>query len=301
MRRRLLLVLVLASVMGLLASLMVYRAIRSRGGESPQASEKIVVAAVNMSIAETISEKQVKLVDWPKGSIPIGALKSVADANGRVVRSSIVAGEPLLDSKLASGLSGKGGIMPMLVPPRLRGVTIKVDDATRESGFILPGSHVDILVSMSRERGSQERVAKIILQDVAVLAAGQTVEMRDNKPVTVTTVTFALTPDQAERLALAQVEGKLMLATRNLSDKEIVSTSGVTVAGLLSNTPATPRSEQTTVALPPRPRGPAVAPSAPLPPPKIETHTVAVVRGSRGTEQVFVRDEAQQWIEHQKK
>jgi pilus assembly protein CpaB len=214
-------------------------------------------------------------------------VRSLAQAEGRVVRSSIVAGEPLLDGKLAPQLSGKGGIMPMLVPEGLRGITIKVDDATRESGFVLPNSRVDVLVSMPRSPGSQERISKVILQDIGVLAAGQTVELRDNKPVTVSTVTLALAPGQSEKIALGQTEGKLMLAMRNLRDNTIVETRGATSATLLTD-PAPPVAKTT-----PRPR----IVSAPLPPPKVETYAITVLRGGKAAEQVFVRDVTQEWVE----
>ena len=154
--------------------------------------------------------------------------------------------------------------------------------------------------------GSQDRIAKVILQDVQVLAAGQTVEMRDNKPVTVTTVTLALTPGQAERLALAQVDGKLMLATRNLGDNQLVQTSGVTTATLLNDSLATAQPERAPVTEARTARSPAstgsasrtssLASSPPLPQPKVETHTVSVIRAGKASDQVFVRDE-DQWLE----
>ena len=293
MRRRLVLVLILASVVGLLASFLVYRVLSEVAAAARPDRSSIVVAAVNMGMAETITSQHVKLVPWPNGSIPSGAIRAVADAENRVVRSSIVAGEPLLDAKLAPQLSGRGGLMPMLVPEGQRGVTFKVDDATKESGFVLPNSHVDVLVSMPKTPSSQEKISKVILQDVAVLAAGQTVELRDNKPVTVTTVTVALSPMQAERLAQAQSEGRLTLAMRNLRDNTVVETRGVTSASLLadSSTPAP---------APMRARAPAPRPievSAPLPPPKVETYAITVVRGAKSAEHVFVRDTTQEWVE----
>jgi pilus assembly protein CpaB len=291
MRRRLVLVLVLASVIGLLTSTMVYRILS--GITRQDKPETIVVASVNIGMAETITGQHVKLVEWPKASIPSGAVRSLADAEGRVVRGSIVAGEPLLDGKLAPQLSGKGGLMPMLVPEGLRGITIKVDDATRESGFVLPNSRVDVLVSMPRSPGSQEKVSKLILQDIVVLAAGQTVELRDNKPVTVTTVTLALAPGQAEKLALAQTEGKLMLAMRNLRDDKVVETRGATAASLLSDSSA----PVTAPAKSPRPR----IVTAPLPAPKVETYAITVLRGGKAAEQVFVRDVTHEWVEQSAK
>src|SRR4030095_8371415 len=99
MRRRLVLVLVLASVVGLLASAMVYRILSAIA--RPETAETIVVASVNMGMAETITSQHVKLVAWPKASIPAGAVRSLTEAEGRVVRGSIVAGEPLLHGQLA--------------------------------------------------------------------------------------------------------------------------------------------------------------------------------------------------------
>ena len=58
--------------------------------------------------------------------------------------------------------------------------------------------------------------------------------MRDNKPITVTTVTLSLTPEQTERLAVAQSEGRIILTTRNLRDNQVVRTPGATQATLLS-------------------------------------------------------------------
>lgn len=305
MKRRLIIVLVFASIIGLVASVLVYRVVASVSlAGQPQPTTNIVVAVVNMDLAETITSKHVALVPWPRPTVPPGAIRTLAEAEGRVVRSSIVAGEPLLEGKLAPQLSGKGGIMPMLVPVGQRAVTIKVDDAIKESGFVLPHSRVDVFVSMARTASSQERMAKLILQDVLVLAAGQAVEMRDNRPVSVTTVTLALTPDQAERLALAQNEGKLTIGMRNLRDQGVVQTVGVTRQTLLgTSVPTAPKPGPAVKPMkvaktaPPRPApsAPPVA-SAPLPVPKVEVHTIAVIRSGKATEQLFVRD-GDQWIE----
>ena len=294
MNRRLMIVLVFATIVGLIASFLVYQVVRQMAlAGAPEGTEPVVVAAVNMSMAESVTSQHVRLVQWPKSNIPTGAVRTLADAEGRVVRSAIMAGEPLLESRLAPELAGKGGVMPMLVPEGQRGVSIKVDEAIRESGFILPNSRVDVLVSMTKPGSTNERIAKVILQDVPILAAGQTVEMRDNKPITVTTVTLALTPEQTERLAVAQSEGRITLATRNLRDNELVRTSGATQATLLS--------DLRTAAVAPPPAAPVarkpVAVAAPLPPPAPEGHTVSVVRGTRLTEQQFVRAGERGWVE----
>jgi Flp pilus assembly protein CpaB len=144
---------------------------------------------------------------------------------------------------------------------------------------------------MAKERSSQERISKVIIQDVTVLAAGQTVELRDNKPVTVTTVTLALQPGQVERLALAQSEGKLTLAMRNLRDTQIVQTKGVTAASLLSD-----GAPVAAVAAPVKKAAGPVKVSAPLAPPRVETHAVTVLRGNKPAEVLFTRDD-RGWVE----
>jgi pilus assembly protein CpaB len=287
MRRRFLLILICASVIGFLASFLVYRVVSQAASARSDQSESIVVATVDLGLADTVTSQHIKLVSWPKASVPPGALRTSAEAEGRVVRSSVVAGEPLIDGKLAPQLSGRGGIMPMLIPEGQRGVTIRVDEAMRESGFVLPNSRVDVLVSMPKA-GTNEKIAKVILQDVTVLASGQTVEMKDNKPVTNTTVTLALTPQQVERLAVAQSEGRLMLVQRNLRDTQFVRTPGATPSSLLSDIAPAPSPEHKPTVL---------ARSAPLPVPVVEKYPVAVIRGTKITEQTFVREPGNSWAE----
>ena len=288
MQRRFLLIVVIALVVGFLASALVYRVVTQlQAGGVRENFVPVVIAAANIGLAESITPQHVKVVVWPRTSVPPGAMETVAQVEGRVARSWIVAGEPIVEGKLATQLAGRGGIMPLLVREGERAVTIKVDDAIKETGFILPNSKVDVLVSMSAPGNSQDRVAKTILQDVQVLAAGQIVEIRDNKPVQMTTVTMALTPEQAERLTLAQTEGRLFLVTRNMNDKTIVHTRGATKATLLTDsTPSVPA--------PARPRPVA---AAPLPPPSLETVTVTVLHGTKASEHRFLRKGESDWVE----
>lgn len=286
MGRRFLLILSLALVIGLVTGSVVYRAItdkfQTEAGTPP--TREVAVAAANINLGETLTRQHVKLIPWPKDSVPSGTLGSIAEAEGRVALTSIVVGEALLDVKLAPKVAG-GGLLPMLVPENFRGVTIKVDDAVRESGFVSPNSRVDVVVSIAERQGSAERTGKVILQNVPVLAAGQSVEMQGNKPVSVTTVTLALTPEQAERLALAQTEGRLMLATRNLGDNRVIETPGTNVKKLLGTSSA-----------PPPQKKPAPARVAPTEKPP-QSYTVSVFHGSQMTQHEFVQAGESGWVE----
>ena len=274
MGRRFVLILGFALVIGLVTGSLVYRAITQKIQleASVQPTEEVVVAAANLRLGEIVTSRHLRVMSWPKGSVPAGAVRSTAEAMGRMALGSIVAGEPLLNAKLSKQPGGKG-LLSMLVPENFRGVTIKVDDAVRESGFVSPNSRVDVVVTILDRRGSGERTAKVILQNVLVLAAGQAVEMRGNKPVPVTTVTLALTPEQAENLALAKTEGELMLATRNLGDGLIVQTRGSNVKRLLGKPSA-----------PPRRRSRVARVNRPQP----EPYTVTVYHGNKMTTHEFI-------------
>ena len=303
-RRRVLPILVIAAAMGLITSVMVYRTVKAKGMQGG-ATEEIAVAAANVDLGEALTSKHIKMVAWPKVALPADAIRSAKDAEGRIARSSIVAGEPILESRLAA--SGQGGLMPVLVPKGKRAVTVKVDEAVQRSGFILPNSHVDILVTLADKAG--EKKTRIVLQNVTVLASDQTVEMKDNKPVRMTTVTMAITPEESERLALAQNEGKVTMALRNLQDTASVVTSGVTIAQLMSSpgTPSPSRSEKKST-LPQQARRaahptqtsarPPVETAASRPGPSSQpTYTISVIRGITLSESVFVKDPDRGWLE----
>ena len=311
LKRRLAVVLTLAVAMGLLASYVVYQTVKAARGEQTE-MEQVVIAAANVNLGEALTSNHVKVAQWPKATLPSGTLKAVKDAEGRVARTSIVAGELILDAKLAP--TGQGGLMPVLVPPGKRAVSIKVDEAVQRSGFVLPNSRVDVLVTMSRDTG-RTKESRIVLQDVSVLASDQTVEMKDNKPVTMVTVTMALSPEETERLALAQNEGKVTLALRNMQDTAKISTPGVTVAQLLGSpapAPAPAGKQEKKPTSPVRsaakrqPPKPAVAATAPPPPmaktpeatpPQAAKHVVSVIKGASATDVVFVQDKENGWLE----
>ncbi len=302
LRRRLVLVLVIAVSLGLLTSYLVYKS-ASKPMVQQIEMEQILVAKANISPGEALTSSHVQLTPWPKATVLPGVMRSLKEVEGRVAKSSMVAGEPILDSKLAP--VGQGGLMPVLVPNGKRAVSIVVEQATQKSGFVVPNSRVDVVVTMTPQ-GAGDKRARIVLQDILVLAADQTVEMKDNKPVTMTTVTMALSPEEAERLALAQNDGRVTLALRNVQDTALVSTPGVTTAQLMgSPAPAPSSMKKSTIAARPKARRhgapvqapPPVQPVAVQAPPPPPTHTVSVVRGTTATDYTFVQDADRGWKE----
>jgi pilus assembly protein CpaB len=131
-------------------------------------------------------------------------------------------------------------------------------------------------------------MSKIVLENIRVLAAGQVVEQqKDNKPVTVNTVTLAVTPDDAERLALASNDGKIQLILRNYADSDNVVTGGIDKGRLLASyrkasvapAPATGNEAK------PRRVAKKKAP-APVAAPK-KSYSVEVIKGNKRSEENF--------------
>lgn len=191
----------------------------------------VAVASQNITTGVTINHTMVNKKDWPVELIPVGSFSDTTSLIGRVVKTDVVIGEAILESKLAP-LGAVGGVSS-LIPPGMRAITVAVNVVSGVAGFILPNTRVDVLTTINPS-GSSQATTKIILQNVLVLAVDQTFRKKDEDPVTVKSVTLLVTPEEAETLTLASTEGKLQLALRNSSDAEKENTRGVGVRQLLT-------------------------------------------------------------------
>ena len=227
----------LAGLAAMLASVVVYSALKKREAEVQKAMAKtvyIVVAAEDMPLGSKIDPGQLKLARWSADAIPEGAFMNPGQVAGAFVKNQFVTNEPIVATKLFLGQK-TAGVMPLLIPPGMRAVSVQVDEVSDIAGFILPHAHVDILVAVSNQGTGQadKPFSKIVLQNVEVLAVAQEVEKKKDEPELVKVVTVIVTPQDAERLALATREGVLHLAMRNYADSKIVLTSGTNVEELL--------------------------------------------------------------------
>jgi pilus assembly protein CpaB len=162
-----------------------------------------------------------------------------------VAVTNIAAREPITEARLAPEGSSAG--LSAVIPEGYRAMTVKVDDAAGISGFIMPGTLVDVVVTIDPREGGgrQDPVSKIVLQNIKVLASGQNIDKPENEREanSVKAVTLQVTPEQAEKLALASSEGKLQLVMRNQIDQGDEQTPGVNKRNLLSGDIATPAPE----------------------------------------------------------
>lgn len=244
--RRSLLFMTLAGVAALVAALVVYSALKKREREVQEAmvqSVNIVVAAHDLHIGSKLDPTAVKLTRWSRNSVPPGAFTNVSAVLGKYVKTPFVQNEPIVASRLFTGVK-TAGVMPLLIPPGMRAMSVPVDAVSDIAGFVLPGSHVDVLVALSAPSTGGRPFSKIVLQNVETLAVAQEIEQTKDEPKVVKVVTLLVTPEEAERLALASREGTLRLALRNYNDNKMVATNGVTVAQLLGGRGASPLMER---------------------------------------------------------
>ena len=241
--------LVLSVVIGLGATIVAAGWISQQG---QVASSKVVVAAGDIQLGSRLTAQMVKTVDWPSGIIPPGAIAKAETLEDRVVKTSILRGEPILEAKLAP-VGTKGGLSAV-IPEGKRAMTVRVNDVIGVAGFALPGNHVDIVVNTQLDgdgRGDRQ-ISKIVLEHILVLAVAQEANRDETKPRVVNAVTLELTPEQAEKLDLARSVGTLSLVLRNQIDKDGVETRGIMKPQLLAGDKVQPQPEAKPVAKPVR-------------------------------------------------
>lgn len=213
------------------------------------ASTKVVVAAQDIDLGTPLTTQMLKVADWPKGSLPAGATDDVKKLDTRVVKTSMLRGEPILESKLAP-LGSTGGLSAVISKGN-RAMTVRVNDVVGVAGFALPGNYVDIVVNTEDESikadNTNRSISKIVLDHILVLAVAQEQIRDDTKPKVVNAVTLEVTPEQAEKLDLARSVGSLSLVLRNQMDTNLVATSGSTKKILLNRIEAPLITTQQTV------------------------------------------------------
>lgn len=238
---------VVAGLMGLLASYIVHHYISSSTKVVDKPTRMLVVASADISAGTMLNKAMLKTASWPQESVPVKALTNLSEAEGRVIIGAISAGEPILLTKLAPVGTAAG--LGALLANGKRALAVRVDDVSGVSGFVHPGDHVDVLVEMAVPE-SNEHFSKTILQNIVVLTAGQTWEqVRDQKPTLVSTVTLVLGTEEAEIINLASNQGRIRLALRNSNDPAPVQTKGVGTSSLFSSNKA-PKQE----VIPPPPK-----------------------------------------------
>ncbi len=164
------------------------------------------------------ASRHVEIIQMLEGTVPSDAYTTAAEVDGKVARASILKGEPLLKARFSD--EAAGATLAAVVAPNMRAVSVRVNDVIGVAGFLQPGNHVDVV---SAYREGQTSKSDTVVQNVKVLAVDQTASTDKNEPVVVRAVTLEVTPEDAERLVLAEHRGSIQLALRNPSDEEMVA------------------------------------------------------------------------------
>jgi pilus assembly protein CpaB len=271
-RTRPFLLLILALVSGGVAAAVALRYIQQQSTPlmaTEPAKAQIIVAARSLPLGALVGERDVKTLDWTGGAVPAGFVSNPTDVVGRGLLVPVQENEPILTSKLAA--VGAGGGLPVIIDEGMRAITIGVDQVVGVSGFVLPSTRVDVLLTLQSNENLKEPATKVLMQNVRTLAAGQSIQQdKEGKPVQVSVVTFLVSPEQAETLALASQQGRIQLTLRNMLDTAQVTTNGTRVSALMGTVPARRTATR---------RAAAVRTATPEPTPT----TVEVFRGGQRT------------------
>jgi pilus assembly protein CpaB len=293
--KRLIIALAAAVAFGLIAAVSVSRYLAGAQAYTKNLAN-VVVAKVEIPIGTRIVPEQLSVVQFPKAVTPEGTFAVVDDKLiGRVATVRISMREPVTEARLAPVGSAAG--LSSVIPDGYRAMTVKVDDVVGVSGFIQPGTLVDIVVTIipPDDARRREKVSKIVLQNIKVLASGQNIDKPKNEKDTdrVKAVTLQVTPEQAEKLALAASEGRLQLVMRNSVDQNDEKTPGASKTTLLAGETALPIPEpglgpkdgEKPKTAPRRPKRVQSAPiaakataTAPAPPPR---PSIEVIKGAK--------------------
>ncbi len=207
----------------------------------PVVTSQVLVASADLVPGRPVTSDQVHWQNWPKNSVDPSFITNATNPNidavvkGTVVRSPMVAGEPLTENKIVH--AGAVGIMSASLTPGMRAVSIAVSVASLAGGFIQPGDRVDLVLTSQTADGGKKFRATTILRDVRVLAIDQAFSDKNQKPVSdVKTATLELTPQQTERVTRAQASGTLSLSLRSLVEQLADGSGRVAAARAKFNT-----------------------------------------------------------------
>lgn len=287
MRSRVTAILVIALLISGGATYLVYRVVAARVQAPPGgATTQVVVAARELPLGTVIKDSDLTLGPW-SGAVPKGGVTKKEAILGRGVIAPIYEAEVIMDNRLAA--PGGGGGLASTIPQGMRAVAVKVNEIVGAAGFVVPGMHVDVLISGVPPGPQSPNGARVrtILQNIEVLSAGQNYQKdAEGKPVVVPVVNLLVNPEQAELLSLANNETKIQLVLRNPLDTQTSKPPGIAMAALLGE-PAAPASTRPRVAMPKKAPAEAAKPVVPPPPPPLIL--IEVINGDKRSEAKFAR------------
>jgi pilus assembly protein CpaB len=276
-RTRLLFIGIIALALGGLLSSIVYKTLQARTGHAQAPGVDVVVAANDLNVGSKIEDRDLKIVRLPAESLPEGVFHSKTRVVGRGVVLPVSKAEFILPNKVAGENAGSG--MPALIPPGMRAVSVRVNEVVAVAGFVVPGTRVDVLLT-GNPGGNAENQTTTVLENIAVVAAGQKLERNAaGEPQSVPVITLLVSPEDAQKLTLASQEGRIQLTLRNPLDTNQQKLPSVRNAVLYGASAPTPTPAST------KPKVRRVVPKQVTP--QASPYTIEVIRGQEKKEITF--------------
>jgi pilus assembly protein CpaB len=276
---RTIVVLLVAVAVASVAAYFVYRAVSNIPVREVEVkSYSVVIASKPLQVGTMLGSSDVKLVAWPASSHVAGGYSTVEEVVNRGVIAPVVENEPLTATKLAPKEAGAG--LAPTIATGMRAISVKVNEVIGVAGFVVPGTRVDVVVTIGRQ---EESVSRAIVSNAQVLTAGTRYDQeqaKDGKPIPSTVVTLLVTPADAERIALASTQGSIMLALRNPLDASATETTGTRMASLMGAPEPAP------VVRVARGVPKATLPAPPPPPPPPTIYSVETIRAAKRVSEV---------------
>ncbi|MFZ0526024.1 MAG: Flp pilus assembly protein CpaB, partial [Xanthobacteraceae bacterium] len=179
---------------------------------------------------EQLTASALRELPWPQAALPAGAFGKIADlvAAKRVVLTPMEPNEAVLASKVTG--PGQRATLSAVLDPGMTAVTVRVNDVEGVAGFILPGDHVDVMLTRQGEKNSA--TTDVVIENAQVLAIDQLADEKADKPSVVKAVTLEVKVTDGERVALASTVGTLSLLLRKAGDVADEDSRRVTTADL---------------------------------------------------------------------
>jgi len=189
----------------------------------------IVVASQPLRFGDDVSARALREMPWPSDALPAGAFSKISELTSgkRVVVMPIEVNEAVLSTKITG--PGQRATLSATLQNEMKAVTIRVNDVEGVAGFVLPGDHVDVVMSRSDQNAS---TSDVVIQNARVLAIDQLADERADKPSVAKAVTLEVDVASGQKLALASTVGTLSLMLRKAGELAETMSRRVTLADL---------------------------------------------------------------------
>jgi pilus assembly protein CpaB len=278
MDKRLLTVVMVAVLVALVITAVFYQiTVGRKPSQAEFATKELVVATRELPMGAKITAADVRLIDYPEQAYPAGGFDSIDNVIERSVMQPILINEPVVGGRVTEPGGGVG--LTTRIPEGMRAVAVAVNQVSSVSGFILPGSKVDVLLT-GQPLSEEGRATTTVIENLEVLSTAHKVEPgADGRPENVPVVNLLVTPEQAELVTLAAAEGRIQLVLRNPNDKEETAEDRdiARADDLFAKGQIRKRASAAGSPAPSRPR-PIVA-AAPPPPPPVQE--IEMIRGNQ--------------------